>query len=575
MNFTLQTLSPVHIGSGNVLEPFEYILEGGWFYRVDVDKTFALIYEKHKDFTRQFELWLKKSQETLERENDNAKQALLREKFNIAEFCRTQLRDFDIADKIKEEGCIYKLPAPYGLQKRKQIGELIRNGRGEIYIPGSSIKGAIRTALLWRAFYSSSAQEKNTLLMKVRTVMEEKMARAQRELRRFGELDKVFTEKYFHCGEKTRDRVSYRSIHYDLMKFITVSDAVIIHSDEESAVLPVNLYLKNKPVQTQTNAYEIVAPNIRFNFKILFDKAKLSEVYRKKGDTWVELEKKFSGLFGVELKSINDSGFEDKVIESILSALSDFSAAVIKKEFDWLSRYMEKGKDKKGNTFINPSMKPVNDFYASIKSSPSPLIRFGWGSGFLATTIYDAVAGSPEIAATWKQIATYLKLGATPKMKREELAKYEYVTGMVFPGSKRMAAQFNEAPIAPLGWATLLPAGASGIKALSIEFKPGAGSAASAAPQPAAITKEDVIKRNSARKLKIGDIIEAEVLSVEPKQVKVKVLLPGSNPELIFKYGNTAVINDEKYVTVKISNIVKGVIAAVAFNGLIKERITE
>lgn len=575
MNFTLQTLSPLHIGSGSVLEPFEYVLEDGYFYKIDLDKTFNLMYERHKDFSVKFDKWLEKSQETLENERDNARQSRLREKFNIAEFCRNKLDDYELAEKIKSEGCIYKLSAPFGLQKRKQVGELMRDGKGEIFIPGSSLKGAIRTALLWRAFYNSSPTEKNSLLTKVRTLMENKIEKAQRELRRFGELDKVLTEQYFHCGEATPRGVNYRNIQYDLMKFVSVSDARIIHSDDESVVLPVNLYLKNKPVQTQTNAYEVILPNIRFNFKLTIDVAKLAEVYKKKGETWVDLEKKFRILFGVELKTINESGFADKVIQLILTAMSDFASAVINREIKWLSRYMEKGRDSNGRVFTNPSMKPVNDFYASIKTSPYPLFRFGWGSGFIATTIFDSLEGSPEIVATWKQIATYLKLGASPKMKREDLVKYQYFPGTAFPGSKRMAAQFNDAPIAPLGWAAVMPsASATEFSVLDLNLASGAGPVTAKPPQQAqGVTKEDVIKRNANRKLKIGDIIEAEVIKFEPKQVKVKVLMPGAQPELIFKYANTSVLQNEKFISVKISNMVKGVINAVSFNGFITERI--
>ena len=49
----------------------------------------------------------------------------------------------DSGDVLKEE------------RSRKNIACFIRNGRNEIYIPGSSIKGALRTALLWHIMKNS------------------------------------------------------------------------------------------------------------------------------------------------------------------------------------------------------------------------------------------------------------------------------------------------------------------------------------------------------------------------------------------------------------------------------------
>lgn len=53
----------------------------------------------------------------------------------------------DSGDVLKEE------------RSRKNIVCFVRNGRNEIYIPGSSIKGALRTALLWEILKSTRLSE--------------------------------------------------------------------------------------------------------------------------------------------------------------------------------------------------------------------------------------------------------------------------------------------------------------------------------------------------------------------------------------------------------------------------------
>jgi CRISPR-associated protein Csm5 len=131
LKFKIDFLSPVHIGSGNELEPFNYILYDKYIYRINLEK-FIINLESDKKY-----MFL----------------SLIEEKEYI------KLR------KFINENCD---PLEYGLYRsrtsrsfRERFKENLENPKNALiinsfirindidpYIPGSSIKGSIRTALL-------------------------------------------------------------------------------------------------------------------------------------------------------------------------------------------------------------------------------------------------------------------------------------------------------------------------------------------------------------------------------------------------------------------------------------------
>jgi CRISPR type III-A-associated RAMP protein Csm5 len=127
----IETLTPVHIGSGNLLynnsdfidlsinkEPYIAVLSA--------DKIWKLMGEKGVDF---IDLWL----QTIEK------------KGNIREFIAKFAPDAKSKDYAKRRMPLFVVKA---LKEDDTLKECIHNGMGLPYIPGSSIKGAIRTAVL-------------------------------------------------------------------------------------------------------------------------------------------------------------------------------------------------------------------------------------------------------------------------------------------------------------------------------------------------------------------------------------------------------------------------------------------
>jgi CRISPR type III-A-associated RAMP protein Csm5 len=122
----IETLTPVHIGSGNMLQNnTDFVVQGSgddrYIYIVDDRKILDLIGEEHLDN------WL----------------VSIERKESTIDLVKRFAPNASIRDYTTERiTCYAKVEA------NDTLKEIIHDGRGKPYIPGSSIKGAIRTAVL-------------------------------------------------------------------------------------------------------------------------------------------------------------------------------------------------------------------------------------------------------------------------------------------------------------------------------------------------------------------------------------------------------------------------------------------
>ncbi len=111
----IEILTPVHVGSGNrLLMNLDFVVKGNRVVVLDTPKLFGYLIEKGYDAVEIAKIELKE----------------LIEEIDVEEFKKDVL--------------------PFTGVVRSEILEHIKTG-GKPYIPGSSIKGAIRTAILWYA----------------------------------------------------------------------------------------------------------------------------------------------------------------------------------------------------------------------------------------------------------------------------------------------------------------------------------------------------------------------------------------------------------------------------------------
>lgn len=130
-SLTLEILTPIHIGTGEKLKNhYDYIVKNGKPFVVDKAATYDLILDQKKhDDERLYE------------------------------------KDFNIQDLIDIAGqdCGYWLKPISGF-KPHQINECIKNAYLKPYIPGSSLKGAIRTAIIGTLLFNNEDHYKKYIL---------------------------------------------------------------------------------------------------------------------------------------------------------------------------------------------------------------------------------------------------------------------------------------------------------------------------------------------------------------------------------------------------------------------------
>jgi CRISPR/Cas system CSM-associated protein Csm5 (group 7 of RAMP superfamily) len=139
MDFTIETLTPVNIGNGEVLSQFsDYVYEDGFIYYLGHNLLLKEISKK-----------------------PNSEEIIDKFVFIVQNQAKGNLKNrFNLRDFFKEIELDYKEYAMRRIAVGTEIKEQIRlhiKSSGQPYIPGSSLKGAIRTALI--SFFFKDSKE--------------------------------------------------------------------------------------------------------------------------------------------------------------------------------------------------------------------------------------------------------------------------------------------------------------------------------------------------------------------------------------------------------------------------------
>jgi CRISPR type III-A-associated RAMP protein Csm5 len=125
-NIKIETLTPVHVGSGNLLyNNTDFVTE-----RVDDESCLIVISEE--------KIWKILGEQHL----DNWLETIAQRK-DLIDFLKTYSSNLKPEDYAKRQILLFSR-----VNSNETLKEAIHNGMGLPYIPGSSIKGAIRTAVL-------------------------------------------------------------------------------------------------------------------------------------------------------------------------------------------------------------------------------------------------------------------------------------------------------------------------------------------------------------------------------------------------------------------------------------------
>jgi CRISPR-associated protein Csm5 len=286
----IEILTPVHVGSGNrLLMNLDFVVRGNRVVVLDTPKLFGYLIEKGYD---------------------------------AVEIAKIELKEL-IEDIAVENFKRYSVPFT-GVVK-SEISEHIKTG-GKPYIPGSSIKGAIRTAVLWYA-----VKNNRRLLDFAIKSLENKISRNRG----------MVTSKILKEADDELERVVFgkepRNTRNDIMRAVRVEDS--------------------KPFKS-LRVYEV---------RVLGSSRKIGVsvecIDGGKAEVGIDVD-------DFVLKNL-DSSYRDMIkdVDTIAEITREFSEALIEAELKY--SYFEKTK---------------NEFRA-VKKCKGMVLRLGWGTGWLSSTI--------------------------------------------------------------------------------------------------------------------------------------------------------------------------------------------
>lgn len=375
MNCDIKVISPVHIGSGEKYGPSEYLYfnpnpskkDKFAFKRININKYYKHLLDlDDKEECEEFLACLSDSVPFGDYKNNISKK-----------FTR-----YTLLNKCE------KKPV------NTEIDEIIKTF-DKAYIPGSSIKGAIKTAILFNLMDFDSVNEINNFIYKIKNNRS-----FNKEENRF--FDKFLTSPMTKNSRNRRISPPQRNI----FKFLQVSDStyakqISLH-DYHIKMARINKNIKSNYIYKNNNDgilyLETIdrGANLSFEINNNFD------------------EKFYSGLkFDKNVIELID-------IENIKSNIYEFSKKIIKFEMEFCKEY---------------GFNDLYKFYAKNKNynkENAPLLKLGGGSGFLATTIG-------------------LKIKDNNDFLYSKIIEYKDAYEFCFPKSRKIT-RLNERP---LGWIQL------------------------------------------------------------------------------------------------------------------------
>lgn len=322
MKCDIKVLSPIHIGSGEKYTASEYVKS-----KAKTNKGNILNIIKRMDVSSYFSSL-----------DENKKDDLLRDlsnpNFNLGNFdsrISNSYVKYKAIDKTKKE-----------IYPSQEIAEAIKT-LNELYIPGSSIKGAIKTAILFNEL-------DGRLISKIsKNILSDNGSVIKKNYGRF--MNDIFASNKAPTPAQG-----------NIMKFLQVSDTNTIKSPTIYDVATVmasfkwrdnEFYSKNKRTHEPTLIYlETIARgnNLSFEIRNHYD----YDIFKRLG-----LDDK---------KHLID-------IKNIKRYIFNFSKSLIRNEIEFSEDY---------------EIDYLNKFYLNLEKQNSidnPVLRVGGGSGFLATTV--------------------------------------------------------------------------------------------------------------------------------------------------------------------------------------------
>jgi CRISPR-associated protein Csm5 len=307
-------------------------------------------------------------------------------------------------------------------EKITDLRPMIRNGMGYLFIPGSSIKGAIRTAI---AYHLLKHPERYKIPVSNRVSEIEKKLN-----QRLGELDNKFKQKFADDDLFMESLFSNFSLTYqgkicfgtnqntDFLRCLKVSDSESLIentiTNKKGQAIPINLpvvaevivssHFSDWKAKYRASIYGEMVRNVQTEFTLTLDTEMLSWFKHKQG-----MQLPFSNL------------------DELLLICQEFT----QEQWDYEHDYWQGIENNPQASGKNLNFNSIRDFY-EVEKCPYGM-RLGWGSGMTGTTV--GLCFDDELRAELRDICGIKAPGfEAPKSRRTVMnpnGEIKFVPGWV------------------------------------------------------------------------------------------------------------------------------------------------
>lgn len=347
----------LHIGSAvSQLNPFEYVQSGGFVYLPDQEALARSL--RSRGFLNSY----------VQRIEDRK---------DITDLLEDALGEDWLQAKDSEGALIF----PERLRIRKwaqgritDLRPMIRDGFGYHYIPGSSIKGAIRTAIAYHLL--KHAKERRVPEAQRISAIERRLQKSMGDLKRRAKFfdDVVFMDELFTNFALKGNRGKARTgPNTDFMRAVHVSDSTPLSERKLTAKKTGRPFFKNLPVAVET----IVSSRFQ-NYQAKYRASLYVEMLFNVDATFTlaidhDMLSRFQHNQGMQLPF--------KTVADLLAICQEF----VQEQWDFEFDYWNAVQDNPQAGGKNLNFSDVREFY-SPEQCPYTL-RLGWASGLRGTTI--------------------------------------------------------------------------------------------------------------------------------------------------------------------------------------------
>jgi CRISPR type III-A-associated RAMP protein Csm5 len=599
MILNLRTLTPLHVGDGSQLHAFDYTIHNGHLYRTSQQFFERFLEKLGGDAADRFAEWsgdMVDQMAELEeaRKGDshrgkdfNQRLSELRRNHNLREFAKKIGQERAFLEFIQAE----KLPSlplqpiDKSEKEKQEIRGFQRTAEGKAFVPGSTVKGSIRTALLYHFLEKMHRHEEVSRILteSVREIKREKQEAEKRKYRFSAtRYAKSFAEELeylvFFAGmidERGKKRTG--EAQDDLMRCVLVSDTAPL-PHEALGIENIDLYLVKKQrgggfaaiKQPQAPAVEAVLPGKPVSVQLEFNAEFLLHLHHQEGDEGMRIgrETHFIGWRKRAEVIFNLSKDDFDAVLNGKSTAKDLSEKAIAHILACCNRFCQSQAEALARWQKHFEAHADGDMVRGLKAGTTPVfsatgtrLHFGFATGFEGmTAVLHLLAHHKSLFADIMEI---FSIGDSPSAWKNRRPGETYRPNPDrFPTSRRLATRMGY--ILPLGWLEWADDPKAG-PPVELPAAAMAPTGISAPQQP----KVPVGPQYLRGKLKPGAQVDAELIA-EGNPGKFKLFIqPDFEPVVEVKYAAGFKQQDiGRLASIKINDVKKSeVIVAVSFLG--------